>query len=484
MRRFTLALCLTFWLPTLANAQSLQDKWQTLYQLTWQSSPILISQQELAQYPKVLLHESSRYPNFNHFSWDDIATLASIQDHCRAIENNNPSLHDAIEFELTLCQQQALDSVWFAAHSKRHPAGGSFADRYLAVYPDGSEQIRPFLSIANPQHPLYSKLKTLTAQGKEALLNGYRAWQQDDVLWLSGEQGWKAIPLDVWQPIAEQQELSLTGDTCTFRYSNMCLSEPSNDNLIMKTLIFSLLLTLLSGLGRVLYLRTKQRKERQFVLQLLTHELRTPIASLSLTVEMFRNRYDDFSDETQSAVWRLISDYQRLSQLTENSKVYLSSDQSEPLLKQNASLEEWLDHVCVKHNISYQCEARELELNLPYYWLTICLDNLIKNAKQHGRGEVLVQVKLGDKLTIEVQDEGHFPSPIQRLMSSVTPSKTHKQDNMGIGLTIVEHLIKQADGRLIILRNPTRCILEIAYEQACHRTVIKSKSLLSNSTKA
>ncbi|PTO97041.1 histidine kinase [Vibrio sp. 10N.286.48.B8] len=463
MRRFTLALCLTFWLPTLANAQSLQDKWQTLYQLTWQSSPILVSQQELAQYPKVLLHESSRYPNFNHFNWDDIATLASIQDHCRAIENNNPSLHDAIEFELTLCQQQALDSVWFAAHSKRNPAGGSFADRYLAVYPDVSEQIRPFLSIANPQHPLYSKLKTLTAQGKEALLNGYRAWQQDDVLWLSGEQGWKAIPLDVWQPIAEQQELSLTGDTCTFRYSNMCLSEPSNDNLIMKTLIFSLLLTLLSGLGRVLYLRTKQRKERQFVLQLLTHELRTPIASLGLTVEMFRNRYDDFSDETQSAVWRLISDYQRLSQLTENSKVYLSSDQSEPLLKQNASLEEWLDHVCVKHNISYQCEARELELNLPYYWLTICLDNLIKNAKQHGRGEVLVQVKLGDKLTIEVQDEGHFPSPIQRLMSSVTPSKTHKQDNMGIGLTIVEHLIKQADGRLIILRNPTRCILEIAY---------------------
>ena len=35
---------------------------------------------------------------------------------------------------------------------------------------------------------------------------------------------------------------------------------------------------------------------------------------------------------------------------------------------------------------------------------------------------------------------------------------------MGIGLTIVEHLMKQANGRLIILRNPTRCILEIAYE--------------------
>ncbi|MEZ9872361.1 MULTISPECIES: ATP-binding protein [Vibrio] len=464
MRRFTLALCLIFWLPTLVNAQSLQDKWQTLYQLSWQSSPLLVSQQELAQYPKVLLHENSRYPDFNQFSWDDIAVLASIQDHCQAIESSNPSLHEAIEFELALCQQQTLDSIWFAAHSKRHPAGGSFAGRYLAAYPDVTEQIRPFLSLTNPQHPLYNKLESLSAQGREALLNGYRAWQQDDVLWLSGEQGWKAIPLDVWQPIAEQQEVSLAGETCTFRYSNVCLNEPSNDNLIMKTLIFTLLLTLLSGLARVLYLRTKQRKERQFVLQLLTHELRTPITSLGLTVEMFRNRYDDFSDETQSAVWRLISDYQRLSQLTENSKVYLSSDQSEPLLKQNASLEEWLDHVCEKHNISYQCEAREVELNLPYYWLTICLDNLIKNAKQHGKGEVLVKVELADKLRIEVQDEGHFPSFLQRFVSRATPNINHRQDNMGIGLTIVEHLMKQANGRLIILRNPTRCILEIAYE--------------------
>lgn len=464
MRRFTLALGLIFWLPTLANAQSLQDKWQTLYQLSWQSSPILVSQQELAQYPKVLLHERSRYPDFNQFSWDDIAALASIQDHCRAIESNNPSLDDAIEFELALCQQQALDSIWFAAHSKRHPAGGSFADRYLAAYPDVTEQIRPFLSLTNPQHPLYSKLENLSAQGKEALLSGYRAWQQDDVLWLSGEQGWKAIPLNVWQPIAERQEVSLTGETCTFRYSNVCLSEPSNDNLIMKTLIFTLLLTLISGLGRVLYLRTKQRKERQFVLQLLTHELRTPITSLGLTVEMFRNRYDDFSDETQNAVWRLISDYQRLSQLTENSKVYLSSDQSEPLLKQNASLEEWLDHVCEKHNIEYQCDSSDAELNLPYYWLTICLDNLIKNAKQHGIGEVLVKVELADKLRIEVQDEGHFPSFLQRFVSRATPNINHRQDNMGIGLTIVEHLMKQANGRLIILRNPTRCILEIAYE--------------------
>ncbi|CAH7022069.1 Histidine kinase [Vibrio chagasii] len=464
MRRLTLALCLIFWLPTLANAQSLQDKWQSLYQLSWQASPIFVSQQELSHYPKALLQDNSRYPNFKKFTWQDIALLAEIQQTCQAIEPSNSALNDAIEFELALCRQQTLDSIWFAAHSKRHPAGGSFADRYFAHYPENREPIHPFLTISNPLHPLYTKLEPLSPEGKEALLNGYRAWQQGDVLWLSGEQGWKVVPHDVWKPIAKEQGITLSGESCSFRYSNLCLSETNNDTLFMKMMIFSLLIVLFSILARSLFLRTKQRKERQFVLQLLTHELRTPITSLGLTVEMFRNRYDEFPDATQDAVWRLISDYQRLSQLTENSKVYLSTENAEPLLKQNASLEEWLEHVCEKHNIDYQCDSGEVELNLPYYWLTICLDNLIKNAKQHGKGNVFVTVTLADKLRVEVQDQGHFPSFLERALSRVTPNDAHRHDNMGIGLTIVEHLMKQANGRLIILRNPTRCILEIAYE--------------------
>ncbi|GAD32064.1 conserved hypothetical protein [Photobacterium leiognathi lrivu.4.1] len=93
-----------------ANAQSLQDKWQALYQLSWQASPIFVSQQELSHYPKALLKDRSRYPDFNQFNWQDIASLAAIQQTCQAFEPSNSALNDAIEFELSLCQQHTLDS--------------------------------------------------------------------------------------------------------------------------------------------------------------------------------------------------------------------------------------------------------------------------------------------------------------------------------------------------------------------------------------
>ncbi|MCZ8499839.1 DUF3404 domain-containing protein [Vibrio lentus] len=82
------------------------------------------------------------------------------------------------------------------AHSKRHPAGGSFADRYVAHYPENNEQDssvfeyqESFASVIFQARKLNRTRQRSTAQWIP------RAWQQGDVLWLSGEQqGWKAIP--------------------------------------------------------------------------------------------------------------------------------------------------------------------------------------------------------------------------------------------------------------------------------------------------
>lgn len=184
---------------------------------------------------------------------------------------------------------------------------------------------------------------------------------------------------------------------------------------------------------------------------------------------MFRDEFDNLNQTAQQAVWRLLADHQRLAQLTETSKGYLSTDKNQQLIQQVAELEEWLTHVCDKHGISFQLDENHT-LTLPFYWLSICLDNLINNAKQHGKGSIRIHVEMRPPtqtifrkkkktLRISVSDQGRFPSFIERWLIWLSPQK--HPDNMGIGLSIVTRLMTQMGGRLIIERKPTSCILEM-----------------------
>ncbi|EKO3846987.1 DUF3404 domain-containing protein [Vibrio harveyi] len=450
-------------LSCLAHGETLQNRWQELYQNTWQNTPYALTQNELSRYPPALLKSSALYPDFKTFTWHDLRLLNTAATHCQSIKSDNAKLNRAIEFELALCRGKQLKPDWFSSNDVMHPAGGGYADRYLKKYnniePQSLMAIAPFTTISNPINPLHRKLGSLSPQGRDALLNGYRAWLEADTLWLGNESGLKAVSASVWQPLAQKANLSLQGENCAFTYSNLCIAERNTS-----TISWQIVLTLLGGIclafiARLSFLKHKQRREKRFILQLLTHELRTPITSLGLTVDIFRHQFDDMDETLQDTFWRLVSDYQRLSQLTENSKTYLSTSTSDKLLYQIASLEEWLTYCCEKNNVRYQLN-QDKQLSLPYYWLTICLENLVKNAQQHGAGAITVHVQVSQTLTIEVQDEGQFPSYWQRLF----PSKAAHSNNMGIGLDIVKHLMKMANGKLIILRNPTRCILELPYE--------------------
>ncbi|GEM77570.1 ATP-binding protein [Vibrio sagamiensis] len=443
--------------------QNIQSQWQELYQKSWQQVPYTVTQNELHQYPMTLLKSSAVYPNFTQVDWNDLRLIEHVSTICKFASSSKPIVQQAIEFELKVCNQQLLPVNWFLTNKPLHPAGGSFADRYLESHddlsPDFLNELSKFTTLSNPMHPLHDKLKLLSESGSDALINGYRAWLEGDTLWLSNETGWKAVPASIWQPLADQKKLTLKGKSCTLVYSNLCISEkqPSSVSLQIIFLIVSLLSA--SFFARLSFLKHKQRREKRFILQLLTHELRTPITSLGLTVDMFRDSFDRLDEETQDTFWRLSADYQRLEQLTENSKTYLSVSGKEGLMRQHASIADWLAYYCEKNQVTYSLN-QDKHLKLPYYWLAICLENLIINAKQHGMGEVMVKVTVSTNLYIEVSDHGEFPSRWRRLFKR----KKHNTKNMGIGLEIVAHLIKIMNGRLTILRNPTRCIMELPYE--------------------
>jgi K+-sensing histidine kinase KdpD len=173
---------------------------------------------------------------------------------------------------------------------------------------------------------------------------------------------------------------------------------------------------------------------------------------------MFREEYDHLNKATQRVLWRLVSDHQRLAQLTETSKDYLSTPKNLQFQKQSVDVRSWIAHVCERHHVIFHLN-QDRELYLPFYWLSLCLGNLIRNACQHGNGEIIVDVNISKKLRIEVSDNGIFPNQFYFFMGSFR--KKHKANNMGIGLSIVSHLMTKMGGKLVILRKPTRCIMEL-----------------------
>lgn len=434
------------------------------------------------RYPLPFLLSSSQYPNLQAVTWPQLQTLWKMASSCHfPVKNSNaepaPLFAKAVEFERHLCHDTLMNDEWFTKGDWQHPAGGSYAERYLRYLQtrfgeqsvEASDFIERFkdshFTLMNPAHPLYADFAPLSERGRDALLQGERFWLDErNQIWMNTEPGVIQVEAQQWLPFAKALSIEITAlqnstVSCQMKYGNLCVNRIERYQ-GYQTWGLLLLTCICCGLaGRYWHERQQEAKERRFILQLLTHELRTPIASLGFTVEQFRRQFDELPKLSQMSAGRLFADHQRLDQLTETSRSFLSSDPSERFAKQSALISEWLDYSLEKYSLSYQLE-QDIELELPYYWLSVCLDNLIRNALTHGKGQVSVAVDIGaSAVRIRVSDQGEFPSVWQRWLGHKSARK--RQDNMGIGLTLVARLMKKMGGRLIIKRQPTQLILEL-----------------------
>ncbi|WP_114806372.1 DUF3404 domain-containing protein [Vibrio cholerae] len=441
-RWLSLLLCSLWAVPTLANIDLPKtQRWSIFYRaaLEQQSTP-LVASQTLNQYPFALLSSHSQYPDFTQYTWQDIADLAATAKQCQPRNSSSPYLAKAVEFELALCRQTPLGAEWFQRVAWQHPAGGSYADRYIEHLPDSEQasfaSTHPTrFTLASRYHPLHTLWQRPGAAGVDALLNGFRLYlAPNDELWLSSEAGWHVLSSVQWR----------------------ALTAP---------LPFTIGVLLAFGAAlRSLWLRYQEGRERRFILQLLTHELRTPITSLGFTVESLRSQFDELSPKAQESLWRLMADHQRLAQLSETSRHYLSPSH-DSMARHPAQLSDFIEHCIEGFEVELHLKHDSI-LALPYYWLGLCVTNLLSNAKQHGVPPIRLTVSaVAQTLRIEVEDCGEFPSFYQRLYKRFSMPRSiisrPSPDNMGVGLQLVRKLITQMGGKLVIRRHPTRCILEL-----------------------
>lgn len=237
--------------------------------------------------------------------------------------------------------------------------------------------------------------------------------------------------------------------------------------LIIGVVVFALILV---GLSFYLFLMIKEmrlnRRQANFI-DSVTHELKSPIASLRLYLETLEMR--TLEDEQRTKFYRVMEEeLERLdhliSQLLEVGRIDAIGEQSEPgEIVLESLLRKCGAAACAHHKkdeeqtITYDFQptivyARPLVLETVFRNL---LDNAVKYAGEPPQIEVNVRNGERGKVIIRIMDNGLGVPPelrtrIFRMFFRAGSELTRRQKGTGLGLYIVHTLVKQLHGRISV----------------------------------
>jgi len=219
--------------------------------------------------------------------------------------------------------------------------------------------------------------------------------------------------------------------------------------------------------ANALYQRIRQKKleeeRKKHALRVLTHELRTPVASLLLKINHLSENSSELPDEVTDEILSIESDIYRLKHLAEKSKSYLQTDSGEILDLKLDSIP--MKVLCEEIISEYHDQGIELEineestLNTDKYWLKMCMTNLIENAIRYGKAPIKLKVSSEKKtISISIIDQGSIK---YANLKEITQAKHINTKGLGLGLIIIQKTIKLLDGELIFSTNPTTFTIKL-----------------------
>ncbi len=415
-----------------------------------------------------MLPQTSAYP------LRDIQKLYQLAQNCTGNLPLNPLVTEPLVFTRAICNGTTLTKRWFARSALIHPGGGSYAHRYILVHPEKASDLQQYMHIKErpvaSEDSLLGRLQRMSEDSMNSLIAGSSMFLEGDEFWLRKNDNYYLFPEKVWKSNIDEAGLSYQleseANTCFIQRGNLCWSVEDHSDFLRIGMIILVIANILLVMGWSVYRWNSKRQEmrsRMLILQILTHELRTPIASLSLTVEGFRREFERLPETVYDEFRRLCEDSRRLRQLAEASKDYLQSDNKPLATEWVTSVEEWLSFK-VEEEFTGDIELRinqDIAAKLNVYWLGTCIDNLIRNAVKYGVAPVTLDVTTTPtNITVKVIDQGELTQKDWRELRKPFVSKS----GLGLGLTIVESMVGRMGGKMSLIGPPTTFILEIPCE--------------------
>lgn len=261
-----------------------------------------------------------------------------------------------------------------------------------------------------------------------------RVQQNEACLWQEGALCWITNQKNLYRPIQKQSLILFIGSLCV--------------------VFISILLVL-----KKIQTHRREEERKKFALQTLTHELRTPIASLMVTIEDLLNSYDQLPMVMQNQTLKIANDVQRLKRLAEISRQYLNVEAKQMMkfhFQKIESLNQFVQDVLdpYKNQISFELLKQDQTFHLDSYWIGLCLKNLVENAIHHGEKPITISLfkdVCENKIVFQVKDFGVLRSYSKK----ADENSMEVHHGMGLGLSIVKKVITEMGGEFLQNTNPT-----------------------------
>jgi len=473
MKKYVLLISLLFSGFSYASADNIPERMNAVRSELLNSEPLATYdfRQLQSRFPNPLLLPSSLLPQSAAYPLKSLKRLYKNAINCKGPWPVSPLVTHPVVFIRAICNNTVLPKGWFVRSGYIHPGGGSYAFRYLEKHPASSDVLNGYLHIQEralaPTNTILGRLQRMNSEEIQVYIAGAEAFISNGELWIRNGNQYHVYDQPTWSFALNKYNINFTRlnrtDFCLVKSGNICWQEEDTSHLTFYLLVGLLVANVALLIGWGLYrlrIRRRAMQERMLVLQILTHELRTPIASLGMTVEGFRRNFDALPESLYDEFRRLTEDSRRLRQLAEASKDYLQANQQELSVQYVESFNEWIEYLSEPYDVSLQLSGdRAVYVNI--YWLGTCIDNLLSNAQKYGTAPITLTSSFKDgKLIVRVEDNGQLSSKDwARLRKPFVSEK-----GLGLGLTIVESMIRRMGGRMKLVGPPTTFILEIPCE--------------------
>lgn len=220
-------------------------------------------------------------------------------------------------------------------------------------------------------------------------------------------------------------------------------------------------------------------QQRNFLLS-ITHELKSPIASIQLVLDTFRKRRLD-EKQTEMLTLSASNETERLNELVNNLLLSAKLDATYEPFYESVNLQLILEDIIGKLKLRFPKATFSYE-NLEMPTLTgdkqgirSVFNNLLENAAKYSsvKPVILIQNRIDhDNFIFEIKDNGvgippHEKSKVFDKFYRVGNEDTRSAKGTGLGLYIVNQIIKAHKGSIQVLDNePKGTIFKITFPRS------------------